>query len=429
MSQPEQRTAQWVALTVALGGGAALVVLAGWLVPWHPVPGGAPDPVSASAYFTGAEIARAEQYSRWSRLWGYASLAVSLVVASWFGFTRHGRGLVERLGGPWWVRVLLAVTALGLLGRLLTLPFAVLLRRHRLDFGLTNQSATGFAVDLLKNEVLTIAVTSGLVLMVMACARRWRRAWPAVAGALVAAFVLIGSFVYPLVVEPVFNDFESLPPGGLRTAILELAQREEVPLDDVLVADASRRTTTLNAYVSGFGSTRRVVLYDNLVAELDQDAALAVVAHELAHARHRDVVTGTTLGAVGGAAGVGLLGLVVMAGGARTRVRMQDPAVVPLVLAVLALGSVVSAPVENVVSRRIETRADADALRAGDVAAFVDLQVSLSRESLADLSPPRWSQLWFGSHPTVLERIAIAERVEVSAQDGGRSREVRSASP
>ena len=85
------------------------------------------------------------------------------------------------------------------------------------------------------------------------------RAWPAVAGGLLAGLVLVGSFVYPLVVEPLFNSFTPLPDGALRSQILRLADREGVHVDDVLVADASRRTTTLNAYVSGFGSTRRVV--------------------------------------------------------------------------------------------------------------------------------------------------------------------------
>ncbi len=84
-----------------------------------------------------------------------------------------------------------------------------------------------------------------------------------------------------------------------------------MPIDDVLVADASRRTTTLNAYVSGFGGTRRVVLYDNLVNDVPQDQALSVVAHELAHARYDDVLVGSLLGAAGAVFGVGLLGLLV----------------------------------------------------------------------------------------------------------------------
>ena len=132
--------------------------------------------------------------------------------------------------------------------------------------------------------------------------------------------MLLGSFGYPILVEPLFNSFESLPDGDLRTQVLALADEEDVPVQDVLVADASRRTTTLNAYVSGFGSTRRIVLYDNLVDDLPEDQALSVVAHELAHARHRDVLVGSALGAAGVLAGIGALGLLRRApGGCRSQ--------------------------------------------------------------------------------------------------------------
>ena len=85
-----------------------------------------------------------------------------------------------------------------------------------------------------------------------------------------AVLVMLGSFVYPVLVEPLTTDFDPLPAGELRTEILAVADAEGVPIDEVLVSDASRRTTTFNAYVSGFGSTRRVVLYDTLVDEVDQ---------------------------------------------------------------------------------------------------------------------------------------------------------------
>lgn len=405
MTKTDRRTA----LLVTLLGGAVFVVVAVWLVPWHPVPGGTPRPAAAASVFTPAQIARAEDYSHWARVWSWSALAVSLAVACWFGFTRLGRRLTDRLRGPWWLRVVLAVTALSLAGGIVTLPFGILLRREQLDRGLSNQSWTGYATDLALGQLVGIVTTSLALVVVVACARRWRRAWPAVAGALLGALVLAGSFAYPVLVEPLFNTFTPLPDGPLRTQILRLADREHVPVDDVLVADASRRTTTLNAYVSGFGSTRRVVVYDNLVDDLPQDEALSVVAHELGHARHGDVVTGSVLGAAGGVFGVGLLALVLGAAGSRRRLAMADPAVVPLVLALVALGTLAASPVQNAISRQIETRADVDALRAThDPGAFETMQRELALRSLADPTPPAWSQLWFGSHPTTLTRIAIA---------------------
>ncbi|GAA2148207.1 M48 family metallopeptidase [Nocardioides koreensis] len=403
MNHADRRTS----LAVLLVGAVAFVALAVWLVPWQPVPGGTPPPAPPRSVFSAEEVSAAQDFATWVRVWGWGSLVVSLLVACWFGFTRHGIRLVERMRGPWWWRVVLAVTALELIGRVLTLPFAVLMRRHLLDYGLTRQAWSGFAADMVRTELVTILTTSVGLVVLVGCARRWPRGWPAVAGGLLSGLVLVGSFVYPLVVEPLFNSFTPLPDGALRSQILRLADREGVHVDDVLVSDASRRTTTLNAYVSGFGSTRRVVVYDNLVHDLPDDQALAVVAHELAHARHDDVVTGSVLGASAALVGVGLLGLAVGALGRRRP--MGDPALVPLVLALLAVGTLLASPLENAVSREIETRADVDALRAThDPDAFIRMQRELAVRSLADPTPPAWSQFWFGSHPTTLTRVAIA---------------------
>jgi STE24 endopeptidase len=397
-----------VALVVAGIGGLAFVALAAWLVPWSPVPGGVPPPADPASVFTAGQVRRAEEFSSGARALSWASLAVSVAVTCWFAFSARGRRLTERLPGPWWFRVLLAVALVQLAVRVVTLPFAVLLRRRLLEYGLTEQSWAGFASDQVRGQAVGIVTLAlGLVVLV-GCARRWPRAWPAVAAGLLAVLVLLASFVYPVVVEPLFNSFEPLPDGSLRTQILRLADREGVRVDDVLVADASRRTTTLNAYVSGFGGTRRVVVYDNLVESLPEDEALSVVAHELAHARHNDVVTGSLLGAAGAVLGVGLLALLLGTGRLGRR-SMAEPAVVPLVLALLAIGSLLASPVQNTISRQIETRADVDALRAApNPEAFAAMQRQLALRSLADPTPPAWSQFWFGSHPTTLTRIAIA---------------------
>ena len=90
-----------------------------------------------------------------------------------------------------------------------------------------------------------------------------------------------------MVIEPAFNSFASLPAGELRTDLLALAEENGMPVQDVLVSDASRRTTALNAYVSGFGSTRRIVLYDTVLERLPDDEIESIVAHELGHVANR----------------------------------------------------------------------------------------------------------------------------------------------
>lgn len=405
------QAARRISLVTAALGGVAFVVLAVLLVPWDPVPGGELRPSDPTSLFTAAQLERAETFARRTDWIGWVSLLVRLLAACWLGFSRRGRALFARLPGPWWVGVVLAVAVFEVGLRVLTLPFAVLLRRQLLDYGLSTQSWPAWALDLVKGEAVDVVGVSLALLVLVGCARRWRRAWPAVAGGIAAVLVVAGSFAYPLVVEPLFNDFEPLPDGPLKTGVLELAEREDVEVDEVLVADASRRTTTLNAYVSGIGGSRRVVLYDNLVDDLPVDQALSVVAHELAHARHHDVVTGTLLGATGTCFAIGLLGAVL--GGLRRRGGSPaDPAMLPVVLALYALAMVLSSPVQNTISRQIEVRADVDALRAtGDPASFVELQRQLALRSIADPTPRGWEHFWFSSHPTVLERTALAERI------------------
>jgi STE24 endopeptidase len=291
-----------------------------------------------------------------------------------------------------------------------TLPFGLLMHDHLVDSGLSTQDVGGYLVDVARGELVQVVMTSLVLLVVIGCARRWRRAWPAVAGGVLAVLVMAGSFAYPVLVEPLFNDFESLEAGPFRTAVLDLAEQEGVDVDDVLVIDASRRTTTLNAYVSGLGGTRRVVVYDNLVEDVPQEQAMSVVAHELAHARHHDVLVGTALGAVGVFTAVGVLALVVGAWGRRRGLLMADPAVVPLVMALVAVGGLLVSPVQSTISRHIELRADVDALDVtDDPEAFIAVQQKLASRSLSDPTPPAWSQWWFGSHPTTLERIGLAE--------------------
>ncbi len=222
---------------------------------------------------------------------------------------------------------------------------------------------------------------------------------------------MVASFVYPVVVEPLFNDFTPLPEGRLRSDPIAIASRDGVPVEDVLVADASRRTTALNAYVSGFGATRRIVVYDTLLRAPAGEVEL-VVAHELGHAKNGDVLYGTLVGALGAAAGACLLFMVVSLPSVRRRAGVAsagDPRAVGLLLGLMSLATVLSGPAENVVSRQIETRADVHALDlTRDPATFAAMQKRLAVTNISDLSPDAFEYLMYASHPTSPQRLALA---------------------
>lgn len=411
----DRRLVVRVSLLVVAVTGIAFLVLAAVLVPWQWFPGEQVSAVPAESIFTAEQIDRAEEFSWLIRISGWGNLAVGLLVALWLGLTRAGARLVGRIPGPWVVKVVGGVGLVMLLGALSALPLAGRAHDLRQDADLSRQTWGDWLSDQAISFLVAWAFTAIAVLAVLALARRAPRTWPAWAAAAAAALAMLGSFVYPVLIEPLSNDFSSMPESTLRTEIFALADDQGVRIDDVLVADASRRTTTLNAYVSGFGSTRRVVVYDNVLASMSDPEITMIIAHELGHTKHRDVLVGTGLSAVGAAFGVGLLGLVLQrrrllerAGAAGA----SDPRVVPLVLALAAVGALLASPIENTISRAVEARADRTSLETtGDLSTFTAMQRLLALRSLTDPTPPRVSQFWFGSHPTILQRIGLAEIV------------------
>jgi STE24 endopeptidase len=196
-----------------------------------------------------------------------------------------------------------------------------------------------------------------------------------------------------------------------------------VEIGEVYEVDASRRSTALNAYVSGLGPTKRVVVYDNLLEGVERPALRSVLAHELAHAHNDDIWRG--LAFVAFVAPLGMLA-VKLGGTALARRGGADPGSPPALPAYgLAIGaaSIVIGVAGAQLSRDVEATADDFALRlTGEPKALIDLQTDLAKRNLADPDPPAWSQFLFGTHPTTIERIGAAEayerqRVSQSASD------------
>ena len=129
-------------------------------------------------------------------------------------------------------------------------------------YGFSTQGLGGWLVDWMKGGAVSLVLTAALWTGLVGLARALPSAWPVVAAAAVALAAGFLSFVAPVVLEPIFNRFRPLADERLAGELRALAERAGVPVRDVLVADASRRTTKVNAYVSGLGATRRVVLYD-----------------------------------------------------------------------------------------------------------------------------------------------------------------------
>jgi STE24 endopeptidase len=233
----------------------------------------------------------------------------------------------------------------------------------------------------------------------------------------IAVFGVITIWLFPVVIDPIFNDFEKLPPGATRSDVLELAERAGVDVGEVYRVDASRRTTAANAYVGGLGQTKRVVLYDNLIDGFPRDEVRVVVAHELGHQKRNDLTRGLAWLALVAPAGTFLVQRLAEAFARRDG--LGDPGVKPgpVVLPAIALAVGLVAfgmgAASNVLSRQVEGRADSYALSlTRDPAAFVQLERRLAIRNVSDPDPPALLHALFGTHPTTAERIGIGEAWE-----------------
>jgi STE24 endopeptidase len=393
-----------------LGSVLLLVVLTLRWVPPVPVPRVTDADIDAD--FAASEQARESDFRRRVRPLGLASVALGVVVPSLLVLSGAVAGVVEAVTGPWWVRVVLATTVVLLATRLVTLPVAVAVRRRTIAVGLATGSWSLWWRDVAVATVLSWVLTTAALVGWVGAVRAWPEVWWVVVAVVAALLVVLLSFVLPVLVEPLFARFSPLPDSPLRTRLLDLAARDGVRVRDVLGAHASRRTSALNAYVSGLGPTRRIVVHDTLVDRGRDDEAYAVVAHELGHVVAHDVRTGTVLGA--GAAVLGTAAAAVVLSwpwllDLASVASPADPAVVGLLLALGAWAGLLSAPVQNAVSRRIERRADQHCLDlARDAATVAQMHRALAVTNLAPLRPPRLLHVWFGTHPTSPERIAAA---------------------
>ncbi|WP_245674888.1 M48 family metallopeptidase [Herbidospora cretacea] len=406
-----ERTGMRAAAVALAGLGVAIVAVVAVTTPWRALPAGAPRAAPDPARdFGAAQIARADAFDAATSLPSYLALGVSLVIAGVLVSTPLGARLIGRL--PFragWLRALTGIAGVYLVSLVLRWPLGMWFETILRDYGLSTQTWGTWSADRLKNFALQLLLSAVMVLVVIALARRWPRRWwiPASVGAFTLTLAL--SFLYPIVVEPVFNDFRPLPQGQLRDSLLAMADRDGVPVDDVLVADASRRTTALNAYVSGFGATRRIVVYDTLL-EVPEPEIELIVAHELGHAKTDDVLHGTLVGALGAAFGACALFVAGNLLRRRTGVpSLGDPRAAALLVGLVSLATVLSGPAQNLVSRHIEARADVHALElTEDPATFAAMQRNLALRNISDLSPSPLEYVLYSSHPTGPQRIAMA---------------------
>lgn len=330
------------------------------------------------------------------------------------------REVLARFQGPpggWLTRTLVAVVFVVLVGWIASLPlsfvrgFAV---QHA--WGLSTQSAGGWLLDSLRSVLVTTVIAGAAAVTFFGLARWQPRTWWVWGWVGFTVLTALLFFLYPILIAPLFNRFTPLRDASLTREIRSLAADAGITVDEVLVADASRRSTIENAYVAGLGATKRVVLFDTLLAAGDDAETRFVVAHELGHRIENHIVKNLALSSAGLLVGFALLGWLARRRGVWAWAGAEgvaDQAALPLLLLFATLLTLVVMPLQNLVSRHFEREADAIALElTEDPDTAIRVQRRLAFSNLADLDPPSAAVWLLYTHPPVTERIeaAVAEK-------------------
>jgi STE24 endopeptidase len=402
-------SSKWVRIGVTAVAAVVVAEAAAWLLrPRHIEQ---PVHVDENAYFSHDELTKARDYASGQRLILVGGLLAEGVVLVLLAAGRPAitRRAFERLGERPVLGGAAAAAGLSLSIAVVTVPFGIWAHERSVDVGLSTQSIGGWLSDWGKGTAIS-AILAGLVgTFALWLIRRFRSRWwiPGSVAVVIAATIL--TWLAPVVLAPLFNKFDKLPPGQARNDVLELAKKAGVNVGQIYVVDASKRTTAINAYVNGIGSSKRVVLYDTLVHDLNRGERRAVVAHELGHVHGNDIQRGLLFVAI--VTPLSLVFISLVAGGIARRRGAEPgtPAYLPAFALAIAATSFVIGIAGNQLSRSVEARADTFSLQlTHDPQGMIQLQEQLADRNLSDPDPPGIYTFLFGTHPPAVDRIGAA---------------------
>lgn len=344
---------------------------------------------------------------------GLFSFVVMMLMFFLFGFAfvdNIARGFSEN-------SIVIALIFFGILyfaNEVLNIPFGIY-HTFKIEerFGFNKMTPALFAADTVKGWLLTVLLGGGVLALLMLIynetgAYFWLIAWAVMSG--ISIFMLM---FYSNLIVPLFNKQTPLEEGELRTAIQEFCKKVDFGLDDLYVIDGSKRTTKANAYFTGLGSKKRIVLYDTLMNTLNTEEIVAVLAHEIGHYKHKHTLlmllisilnTGFMLFLLSLALGTPKTGNVHLAEALGSQYPSFHLGVIVFGILYTPISTLLGVGL-NVISRRNEFQADSFAKENGLGEELGEALKKLSVSTLSNLNPHKAYVFFHYSHPTLIQRI------------------------
>ncbi len=275
-------------------------------------------------------------------------------------------------------------------------------------FGFNKTSKTTFFLDKIKGWVMLIMIGGGILALIsyfymITTSNFWLYAW-----LLISIFSIFTNMFYSKLIVPIFNKQTPLENGELKTAIENFAKKVGFKLKNVFVIDGSKRSTKANAYFSGFGSQKRITLYDTLINDLNTDEIVAVLAHEVGHYKKKHIIYNLLLSIASMGFTLFILSLLVGNSQLSQALGVEHAS---FHIGLIAFGILYSPISEitsffmNALSRKFEYQADDFAKYSFDAEPLISSLKKLSKNSLSNLTPSNLYVKFHYSHPTLLQRI------------------------
>jgi len=269
------------------------------------------------------------------------------------------------------------------------------------SFGLSNQALSAWFLDVLKDRAISLLINTGILTVIYIFLIKLPKTWWLAAGAIFIVFIILAVFVFPVLVDPLFYKFTPLQDENLRSGIEKIIQKAGIKVDNILVVDASRKTNRVNAYFTGIGSTKRIVIYDNLLNKNTDEEILSVIAHEAGHWKYRHVLYNTVIACLQAVVVLAILKAFQSGFNINASVKLAF-----LLFIIYSLISYLNMPLDNLISRRFERTADRSVIEfTANPGAQINIFEKLAVSNLSNVSPPPVLEYIIYSHPPILKRI------------------------
>ncbi len=302
---------------------------------------------------------------------------------------------------------------------ILNLPFG-LIQTFKLEkkFGFNTTTTGLWLADLFKSLVLSTLLLGVLIAISFWLIQIFPNFWWLVVWGFFLVFSLLLMIITPYVLEPLFNKYTPLEEGPLAERIKQMAQKAGVHVSRIFKMDASKRSRHSNAYFTGIGKVKRIVLFDTLLAQMSEDEIVAVLAHELGHWKKKHVVKRLVVTEIVALISAYVAFMLVRSALLPQWFHLSHDSLMVKMLLLIFLGGLIMAPLQplaNWFSRGHERQADAMAVQlCGDADALRSALVKLSKDNLSNLHPHPWYAAVHYSHPPVVKRLQALDEMKLS---------------